>query len=110
MDAAVFSAAIAQAEQDELWREAPPLEDGCEHDLELLPVVQFRVSVVCRNCGGLAAELARQMMRDPLRFRFGKDGTIRDGGAIVARYGQAVREQAASPEQRIGSGHDLRPH
>jgi hypothetical protein len=52
-------AAAATLARDALWRNPPPLAPGCTHDLELLPVIEPRFTVVCRNCGGLDAEASR---------------------------------------------------
>ena len=53
----VFAAAAArQLARDELWKRRPPLAAGCVHDLELLPIVEIRQTVVCRKCGGLDVE------------------------------------------------------
>ena len=53
MSEAFAQAAARQMARDELWKRRPPLAADCEHDLEWLPVVEFRQTVVCRKCGGL---------------------------------------------------------
>jgi len=58
----VHAAAVTMA-RDALWRDMPPLASGCAHDLELLPVVEFRQTVVCRKCGGLDVEASRAALR-----------------------------------------------
>ena len=55
----VINAAAATLARDALWRNPPPLAAGCEHDLELLPVVEPRFTVMCRKCGGLDTEASR---------------------------------------------------
>ena len=52
-------AAASQLARDALWRDPPPLAGGCEHDLELLPVIEPRFTVVCRKCGGLDVTASR---------------------------------------------------
>lgn len=56
---ALAEAAAAQFARDALWRNPPPLAAGCEHDLELLPVIEPRFTVTCRTCGGLDTEASR---------------------------------------------------
>jgi len=54
-------AAASTLARDALWNDPPPLADGCEHDLELLPTIEFRQTVLCRKCGGLDVETSRQL-------------------------------------------------
>jgi hypothetical protein len=95
MDAALASAAAGQAERDELWRESPALEPGCEHERELLPIIEFRQTVICRNCGGLDKDLSRRIQRDAPRLFFDPDGIIRDGTTRLARWRTAQPWQDA---------------
>ena len=81
----MLNAAAETMNRDELWREKPPLEPGCDHDLELLPIIEFRQSVVCANCGGLDVEASQKMMREPLKIMTGPDGSIRMDGVRIAR-------------------------
>jgi hypothetical protein len=80
--------------RDELWRESPALERGCEHDLELLPIIEFRQTVICRNCGGLDKETSARILHDPLRLHFSLDGIIRDGTVRLARWKAALPDGA----------------
>ena len=57
--APLLTAAAMQMARDEMWRNHPPLAAGCEHDLELLPVIEPRFTVVCRKCGGLDVTASR---------------------------------------------------
>lgn len=57
-DPLVLAAASTLA-RDALWRDPPPLAADCEHDLELLPVIEARFTVLCRKCGGLDVEASR---------------------------------------------------
>jgi hypothetical protein len=83
---ALAAAADEQWKRDGLWRERPALEPGCVHDLELLPIIEFRQSIVCANCGGLDAETSRKMMRNPLGIRdIPGRGIYMDGVQIAAR-------------------------
>ena len=59
MNEAAARAAANTLARDALWRNPPPLADGCDHDLELLPVVEPRFTVTCRKCGGLDTEASR---------------------------------------------------
>lgn len=81
----MMAAAAETVNRDALWREKPALEPGCEHDLELLPIVEFRQSVVCANCGGLDVKASERLMREPLKMRTGPDGGIYMDGARLAR-------------------------
>jgi len=53
VNGAFTAAAAMQMARDELWKRRPPLDPACQHELELLPIVEFRQTVVCRKCGGL---------------------------------------------------------
>lgn len=59
MNDELATAAAATLARDALWRNPPPLAPGCEHDLELLPVIEPRFTVICRKCGGLDAEASQ---------------------------------------------------
>lgn len=52
-------AAASTLARDALWRDPPPLAADCEHDLELLPVIEPRFTVLCRKCGGLDVEASQ---------------------------------------------------
>lgn len=54
--------------RDVLWRDPPPLADGCDHDLRLLPVIEPRQTVMCRNCGGLDAGVSAEIGANPMAF------------------------------------------
>ena len=56
MNEAASAAAAMQLGRDELWKRRPALAADCVHDLELLPIVEIRQTVVCRKCGGLDVE------------------------------------------------------
>ena len=56
MNEATVTAALAMAARDALRHNPPPLKDGCEHDMDTLPVIDFRVDHACRKCGGWPAE------------------------------------------------------
>lgn len=72
-----FLAAAAEGlRRDALWRDPPPLADGCEHDLRVLPVAEFRQTVTCAKCGGLAAEASQELTANPSAFIIGDGGTI----------------------------------
>ena len=60
---AFFRAAAATMARDALWRDPPLLAPDCAHDLELLPVVEFRQTVVCQKCGGLDVEASHAAIR-----------------------------------------------
>jgi hypothetical protein len=62
MSEALTAAAMLQLGRDELWKRRPPLAAGCVHDLELLPIVEIRQTVVCRKCGGLDVEASRRAL------------------------------------------------
>ena len=74
--AAFLDAAAEHLRRDALWADPPPLADGCEHDMRLLPVIEFRFTVTCARCGGLDAELSRDMMRNPGGYDLRPDGSI----------------------------------
>lgn len=59
MNDALTEAAAATLARDALWRDPPPLAAGCAHDLELLPVIEPRFTVMCRKCRGLDTEASR---------------------------------------------------
>jgi hypothetical protein len=65
MSEAFAQAAARQMGRDELWKRRPPLAADCEHDLECLPVVEFRQTVVCRKCGGLDVDASRGVLGQP---------------------------------------------
>jgi len=83
---AFIDAAIETAFRDELWRESPALEDGCDHDRVLLPIIEFRATVVCVNCGGLDKELSGKILREGQRLIWWPDGRIWDGTTLLARF------------------------
>jgi hypothetical protein len=84
----VLAAVTEHLRRDELlWRESPALEPGCEHDLTLLPIIEFRVTVVCRNCGGLDKETSRLIQRKAMEIRT-DDGTVRLGTTRLATLRQ----------------------
>jgi hypothetical protein len=60
---AFAAAAAMQLSRDELWKRRPPLAADCEHDLDLLPIVEFRQTVICRKCGGLDVEASRRVLQ-----------------------------------------------
>jgi hypothetical protein len=62
---ALMTAAAMQMARDELWLEQPPLAVGCEHDLLCLLVIEARQTVICRKCGGLAADASRRVLAEP---------------------------------------------
>lgn len=65
MNDAFAAAAAAQMARDDIWTRRPALDPGCEHDLELLPIVEFRQTVICRKCRGLDVEASRQALTAP---------------------------------------------
>lgn len=84
--------AVAAAEhlnRDALWKESPPLADGCDHERELLPITEFRVTVACRACGGLDKETSRRIQRWPMVYTYDPDGWLRMGTTRVAKYERA---------------------
>lgn len=89
MPCALADAAIETALRDELWHESPALEPGCEHDRTLLPIIEFRVTVVCRNCGGLDKEMSGLIQRKAQEIRVDDDGTVRLGTTRLATLRQA---------------------
>ena len=38
--------------RDQLRRDPPPFAEGCEHDMEQLPIVDVMLDERCRKCGG----------------------------------------------------------
>lgn len=88
MEAAIADAAAETLTRDTLWRESPALEDGCEHDRVLLPIIEFRQTVVCANCGGLDKELSEKIRRESPRLIWHPDGIIWDGTTRLARLGR----------------------
>lgn len=64
LDPFVVAAASTLA-RDALWTLPPPLAADCEHDLELLPVIEPRFTVVCRKCGGLDVTASRAIGSSP---------------------------------------------
>lgn len=73
---AFLDAAAESLRRDALWADPPPLADGCGHDMRLLPVIEFRMTVTCLKCGGLDADLSRDMMRHPDRYDLRPDSSI----------------------------------
>lgn len=70
-------AAIAEhARRDAMWNDPPPLKDGCNHDYQLLPVIEPRLTVVCWRCGGLNPELSRELAQRPELFVIQPDGGV----------------------------------
>jgi hypothetical protein len=59
MNDAMAAAAALHLGRDELWKRCPPLAADCEHALLLLPIVEFRQTVICGKCGGLDTEASR---------------------------------------------------
>ena len=45
-------AAAVQMARDALRRDPPPFAEGCEHDMEQLPIVDVMLDERCRKCGG----------------------------------------------------------
>lgn len=83
---AILTAAAETLNRDRLWKESPPLEDGCNHDLELLPIIEFRQTVVCANCGGLDVERSRRLQREPGKIlEVAGQGLYIDGARMVSR-------------------------
>ena len=52
-----MEAAFIQMARDRLRATAAPLTPGCEHDLEMLPIVDFRLDYVCRRCAGFESRM-----------------------------------------------------
>ena len=73
----IAAAAAATMARDALWRDPPPLAPGCDHDLQCLPVIEFRQTVLCRKCGGLDAETSRRLLTEPGCFTVDADGSMR---------------------------------
>jgi hypothetical protein len=63
-----MTAAAMGMARDELWRNPPPLDAGCEHDLLCLPVIEARQTVMCRTCGGLDPDASRRVVTEPGRW------------------------------------------
>ena len=61
-DDPLLAAAAVTLARDQLWRNLPPLTPDCDHDLELLPIMELRQTMVCRKCGGLDVEASRRML------------------------------------------------
>ena len=68
MTGPLLTAAAMQMARDELWRNPPPLDAGCEHDLLCLPVIEARQTVLCRKCGGLDEDASRRLVIEPGRW------------------------------------------
>lgn len=85
-DSPLMQAALAGLSRDALWKNPPPLAEGCEHDFELLPIIEFRQTVICANCGGLDAERSLRLQREPLKIMTvpGR-GIYMDGARIASR-------------------------
>ena len=74
-----MNAAAATLARDALWRNPPPLAPDCAHDLELLPVIEPRFTVMCRRCGGLDVEASRAIGSadpDAPRYLVRADSTV----------------------------------
>lgn len=52
MEAWADAAALGLA-RDEMRRNPHPFAEGCDHDMEDLPVIDFLLDSVCRKCGGV---------------------------------------------------------
>jgi hypothetical protein len=72
VNAPLLSAAAMQMARDELWRNPPPLDAGCEHDLLCLLVIEARQTVMCRKCGGLDEDASRRVATEPGRWITGE--------------------------------------
>lgn len=83
---AFLDAAMSQMIRDALWRERPLPEPGCNHDFELLPIIEFRQTIICANCGGLDVESSQRMQREPLKvMNIPGRGIYMDGVRIASR-------------------------
>ena len=56
---AIARGAISTFARDTLWNNPPPLIANCDHDLELLPIIEPRFTVQCRKCGGLDVQASQ---------------------------------------------------
>jgi len=74
-DALTFAAA-SHLNRDAIWQAAPPLAAGCEHDLRCLPVIEFRQTVLCLKCRGLAVEVSLGLGATPGAYIVHEDGRI----------------------------------
>lgn len=74
MTGPLITAAAMQMARDELWRNPPPLDPGCEHDLLCLLVIEARQTVMCRKCGGLDPDASRRVITEPGRWISDKTG------------------------------------
>jgi hypothetical protein len=73
-----FAAAAARTlARDALWRNPPPLNPDCDHDLLCLLVIEVRQTVTCRKCGGLDQDASRRVITEDGRFLPGEDGPVR---------------------------------
>ena len=75
-DNPVLRAGIDTITRDALWKNPPPLDDDCEHEFRALPMIEFRVTVLCLRCRGLNTELSQAIAATPTVFEIGIDGTI----------------------------------
>jgi hypothetical protein len=58
MDEAVARAGAIQLARDEMRKAPRPFADGCDHDMEHLPIVDLMLDVRCRKCGGFRTQSA----------------------------------------------------
>lgn len=73
---AFYAAAAEGLRRDALWRNPPPLAGDCDHDMRVLPVTEFRQTVLCAKCGGLDVTLSQAIAAAPSAFTVHDDGHI----------------------------------
>ena len=69
-------AATETLNRDYIWRHQPPLHPDCDHTLRARPIAEFRQTVTCTTCGGLAAQLSQDLTANPTAYRVTEDGRI----------------------------------
>jgi len=89
MTGPLLNATAMQMARDELWRNPPPLDGGCEHDLLCLLVIEARQTVMCRKCGGLDADASRRVVTEPGRWITGSVRLLESGLLVTYEENRA---------------------
>lgn len=84
-DNPVLRAGIDTITRDALWKNPPPLDADCEHEFRRLPVIEFRVTVLCLKCRGLNIPLSQAIVATPSAFEINPDGVIRASARLRRR-------------------------